>query len=146
MKKIQNEKSFMKLGRVTIMKEWALDDVYTLYIPLTSYAKYHSHACYYFSILIMMCQLYFWLLSKFVDFLEKLFIRQEKFLFFPLFFHFEVTWSRYNALFTTLVPLKALPHPLLSFCFLVVSLFLKENKNAKTSYGKLKVCMNSLKE
>jgi len=46
MKKIQNEKSFMKLGRVTIMKEWALDDVYTMYIPLTSNAKYHTHACY----------------------------------------------------------------------------------------------------
>ena len=141
MKKIQNEKSFMKLGRVTIMKEWTLDDVYTIYIPLTSNAKYHTHACYYliFSILIMMWQLYFWLLSKFVDFLQKLLHQaRKKFLFFPLFVHFEVTWSRYNALFKTLVPLKALLHLLLSFCFLVVSLFLNENKNAKLAMVNLK--------
>ena len=86
-----------------------------------------------------MWQLYFWLLSKFVDFLQKLLHQaRKKFLFFPLFVHFEVTWSRYNALFKTLVPLKALLHLLLSFCFLVVSLFLNENKNAKLAMVNLK--------
>ena len=42
------------LEPVTIMKEWAFEDVDTI-----------------FSILIMIYQLYFWLPSKFGDFLQK---------------------------------------------------------------------------
>lgn len=99
---------------VTIMKEWAFEDVDTI-----------------FSILIMIYQLYFWLPSKFGDFLQKSLHQARKKFYFPLFAYFEMTLSRSNALFKTFAPLKALLHPLLSFCFLVVSLFLKENKSAK---------------